>query len=203
MTRDKMRTSRVRRLEHTASRGRRIFLSICRYYAEIRRYVSNSMRPIRPPRTDQGCTSNMTKMRLHRLSSRLAGAATAVLAGVTVTSAADCPRRDALGRSRVLVVDAKTYSRVGLDSFSKTIPLVDHEVVLTFDDGPRPPSTQKVLAALARECVRATFFLVGRSSAKFPELVRRTGALAHTIAHHSWSHPIISKISFKQAKEDI
>ncbi|WP_347336478.1 polysaccharide deacetylase family protein [Bradyrhizobium japonicum] len=60
-----------------------------------------------------------------------------------------------------------------------------------------------MLAALAGECARATFFLVGRSSAKFPELVRRIAALGHTIAHHSFSHPIISKISFEQAKEDI
>lgn len=145
----------------------------------------------------------MTKMRLDSLGSRIVGAATAVLASVTATSAADCPRRDALGTSRVLVVDAKDYSRVGLHSFSEIVPLVDHEVVLTFDDGPRPPSTQKVLAALVRECARATFFLVGRSSAKFPELVRRIAALGHTIAHHSWSHPIISKLSFEQAKEDI
>ncbi|MGY4412321.1 peptidoglycan/xylan/chitin deacetylase (PgdA/CDA1 family) [Bradyrhizobium sp. LB7.1] len=60
-----------------------------------------------------------------------------------------------------------------------------------------------MLAALARECVRPTFFLVGRSSAKYPDLVRRIAALGYTMAHHSWSHPIISKISFEQAKEDI
>ncbi|MGY4412320.1 hypothetical protein ACVWW4_004056 [Bradyrhizobium sp. LB7.1] len=65
----------------------------------------------------------MTKRRLHRFGSRLAGAATAVLAGVTVSSAADCPRRDALGTSRVFVVDAKAYSLVGLDSFSEAVPL--------------------------------------------------------------------------------
>lgn len=127
----------------------------------------------------------------------------AVLAGITVTSAADCPRRDALGTSRVLAVDAKIFPRVGLDSFPETIPLADHEVVLTFDDGPRPPSTQKVLAALAQECVRATFFLIGRSSAQFPELVRGIAARGHTIAHHSWSHPMISRISFERAKENI
>lgn len=63
--------------------------------------------------------------------------------------------------------------------------MTDYEVVLTFDDGPRPPNTDKVLAALAQECARATFFLVGRSSAEFPELVRRMAAQGHTVAHHS------------------
>ncbi|MCK1735713.1 polysaccharide deacetylase family protein [Bradyrhizobium sp. 138] len=142
-------------------------------------------------------------MCLHRLVLRLTGAATVALAGSAVTNAADCPRQNALGTSRVLAVDAKTYPRVGLGSFPETVPLADHEVVLTFDDGPRPPSTEKVLAALAQECVRATFFLVGRSSAEFPELVRRIAAQGHTVAHHSWSHPMMSKIPFEQAKEDI
>ena len=48
------------------------------------------------------------------------------------------PRKDALGTSRVLAVDAATYPRVGLKSFPQTLPLDDHEVVLTFDDGPWP-----------------------------------------------------------------
>lgn len=142
-------------------------------------------------------------MRRHRAASRLIGAATALLTGITAANATDCSRKDALGTSRVLAVDAKTYLPVGLKSFPQTLPLADHEVVLTFDDGPRPPNTQKVLAALAQECVRATFFLVGKSSAEFPELVRRIAAEGHTVAHHSWSHPIMSQISFEQAKEDI
>jgi len=126
-----------------------------------------------------------------------------VLAGIAVTNAASCPRQDALGMSRVLAVEAAIYPRVGLNSFPATLPLADHEIVLTFEDGPRPPNTERVLAALARECALATFFLVGRSAAEFPELVRRIAAQGHTIAHHSWSHPMMSKIPFEQAKEDI
>lgn len=145
----------------------------------------------------------MPEMRRHKAASRLTGAATALLTGIAAANATDCSRKDALGTSRVLAVDAKAYARVGLKSFRQTLPLADHEVVLTFDDGPSPPNTQKVLAALAQECVRATFFLVGKSSAEFPELVRRIAAGSHTVAHHSWSHPMMSQISFEQAKEDI
>ena len=55
---------------------------------------------------------------------------------VAAAPAAECPRKDALGTSRVLAVDAATYPRVGLKSFPQTLPLDDREVVLTFDDGP-------------------------------------------------------------------
>jgi len=145
----------------------------------------------------------MTELRLPRLAFRIGCAGLALLAGTAVPDASSCNRRDALGTARVLAVDAALFPRVGLKNFPETLPLADYEVVLTFDDGPRPPNTDKVLAALAQECARATFFLVGRSSAEFPELVRRMAAQGHTVAHHSWSHPMMSKISFEQAKEDI
>ncbi|MBR0726946.1 polysaccharide deacetylase family protein [Bradyrhizobium manausense] len=144
----------------------------------------------------------MAKMHRPKWTSITTGLALASLAAIGSAKAADCPRKDTLGTSRVLAVDPKTYPRVGLKSFPQTLPLADHEVVLTFDDGPRPPYTQKVLAALAQECVRATFFLIGQSSAEFPDLVRRIAAEGHTVAHHSWSHPMTSKIPFEQAKEN-
>jgi len=65
---------------------------------------------------------------------------------VAATHAADCPRKGVLGTSRVLAVDPAKFPRVGLKSFPQTLPLRDHEVVLTFDDGPWPPTTPKVLA---------------------------------------------------------
>ncbi|MCK1742047.1 polysaccharide deacetylase family protein [Bradyrhizobium sp. 139] len=145
----------------------------------------------------------MTELRPPRLAFRMGCAGLALLAGMAVTDASSCNRRDALGTARVLAVDAALFPRVGLKNFPETLPLADHEVVLTFDDGPRPPNTDKVLAALAQECALATFFLVGRSSAEFPELLRRMAAQGHTVAHHSWSHPMMSKIPFEHAKEDI
>ena len=119
----------------------------------------------------------------------LCTAIAASMAWTVAAQAAECPRKDALGTSRVLVVDATTSPRVGLKSFPQTLPLRDHEVVLTFDDGPWPGTTPKVLAALAHECVLATFFLIGRTAAEHPEMVRRIAGLGHTIGHHTWSHP--------------
>jgi peptidoglycan/xylan/chitin deacetylase (PgdA/CDA1 family) len=121
----------------------------------------------------------------------------------TAAQATQCPRPDALGTSRILAVDARATPRVGLKSFPQTLPLADHEVVLTFDDGPWPVTTSRVLAALARECVHATFFLIGRSASAHPDLVRRIAAEGHTVAHHTWSHPYTKRISLEAAKQDI
>lgn len=116
---------------------------------------------------------------------------TALVASIAWTAAAqaaDCPRAGTLGTSRILAVDPAATPRVGLRSFPQTLPLADREVVLTFDDGPWPATTSRVLAALAQECVRATFFLIGRSASEHPELVRRIAAEGHTVGHHTWMH---------------
>ena len=76
-----------------------------------------------------------------------------------------CPGNpQALGTERVIEVDAKTTPRVGRKQFPSTLPLARKELVLTFDDGPWPGTTPKILDALKHECVRATFFLLGRNA---------------------------------------
>jgi len=122
------------------------------------------------------------------VTSTLCSAIMTLMTFVAAAPAAECPRKDALGTSRVLAVDAAAYPRVGLKSFPQTLQLDDREVVLTFDDGPWSGTTPKVLAALAHECVRATFFLIGRSASAHPELVRRLAAQGNTIAHHTFAH---------------
>ena len=117
--------------------------------------------------------------------------------------AAGCPRPGTLGTSRVLAVDAATTPRVGLKSFAQTLPLDDHEVVLTFDDGPWAATTSRVLAALAHECVQATFFLIGKSAAEHPELVRRIAAEGHSVGHHTWSHRNLKHIKPNEPIEEI
>lgn len=117
--------------------------------------------------------------------------------------AAECAHKDALGTARVMTVSAKDTPRIGLKHFPATLPLADKEVVLTFDDGPFAPTTRRVLDALAAQCVRATFFLIGRNAAASPDFVRRIAAEGHTIAHHSWSHPVMTRMSESAAKADI
>ena len=134
---------------------------------------------------------------------RPGAAVVALVAWTMAAQAADCPRKGALGTSRVLGVDAANTPRVGLKSFPQTLPLRDHEVVLTFDDGPWPPTTQRVLAALAHECVRATFFLIGKPASEHPGLVRRIAAEGHTVGHHTWLHRSLMRIPPDQTTEEI
>src|SRR5579885_2771055 len=70
--------------------------------------------------------------------------------------AADCPGNpDAIGTSRVLSIEPRLFPRIGLEQYRQTLPLEDKEVVLTFDDGPLPPYTNRVLDVLAENCVKA------------------------------------------------
>jgi len=115
-----------------------------------------------------------------------------------------CPGNpDALATSRVITVDAAVTPRVGRKHFPTTLPLADKEVVLTFDDGPWPGTTAAVLDALRRECVRATFFLLGQNAAAHPELARRELAEGHTVAHHSFQHPLLDHMSAAAAEAEI
>ena len=115
-----------------------------------------------------------------------------------------CPgKSDALGTARVLAVDVRSTPRVGRKQFPVTLPLNDKELVLTFDDGPWPTTTPKVLAALKRECVLATFFLLGRNVAAHPALARRELAEGHSIGHHTFSHPLLNRMRLAKAEAEI
>jgi len=129
-----------------------------------------------------------------------------VLAGASATAlAADCPGNpDALGTSRVITVDPAEHARIGSMQYPESLPLEDKEVVLTFDDGPLPPYTNRVLETLAAECVKATFFMVGRQARAFPDMVRRIYNEGHTVASHSQSHPLIfTRLSMAAAENEI
>ncbi|MCC3244549.1 polysaccharide deacetylase family protein [Methylocystis sp. WRRC1] len=95
---------------------------------------------------------------------------------------------ESLGVSRTITINRAKGSAVGLQSYPRTLDLQDHEVVLTFDDGPAP-TTARVLDALAKECAKATFFVIGHSAEESPALVKRAAAEGHSIGHHSYSHP--------------
>ncbi len=119
---------------------------------------------------------------------RIVGALVALMVGASAAAAADCGP-DKLGTSRVVEVGTQGGLEVGLKTYPRTIPLADHEVILTFDDGPDATNTPKILDALAAECVRATFFEIGRNAAGLPRIARREVLEGHTVAHHTWSHP--------------
>src|SRR5271163_4712123 len=106
----------------------------------------------------------------------------ATLLTVGAAAASECPGNpDAIGTSRTIVVDPLEHPRLGSMQYHETLPLEDHEVVLTFDDGPLPPKTNHILEILAHECVKATFFLVGKMATTYPNVVHEIAAAGHTI----------------------
>jgi peptidoglycan/xylan/chitin deacetylase (PgdA/CDA1 family) len=128
-----------------------------------------------------------------------------ILCGATAAQAAECPGNpDALGTSRTIVVDPVEHPRLGSMQYRESLPLEDHEIVLTFDDGPLPPRSTRVLEILAHECVKATYFMVGRMAKSFPDMVRRIHEAGHTIGTHSESHPLsFHKMSVERAEQEI
>ena len=76
-------------------------------------------------------------------------------------------------------------------------------VYLTFDDGPTPAWTPRVLALLARYQARATFFVLGRSAAAHPELVRQEFAAGHGVGNHTWSHRRLTNLSGAQLVAEV
>jgi len=130
-----------------------------------------------------------------------------LLAGITAPAAlaADCPGHpDAIDTSRTLVVDPREHRLVGTMQYRETLPLADHEVVLTFDDGPLPRNSNQILEILASQCVKATFFTIGRMAQAFPEGVRKLRDAGHTIGTHTQNHPLnMNRMPIERAQKEI
>lgn len=74
---------------------------------------------------------------------------------------------------------------------------------LTFDDGPHPDSTPQLLDILERHGARATFFVVGESAGKWPDLIERIARSGHAIGNHSWDHPSFPAIVGAERRRQI
>ncbi|HZP71639.1 MAG TPA: polysaccharide deacetylase family protein [Pseudolabrys sp.] len=125
--------------------------------------------------------------------------------GVAASAAEPCPGNpDALGTSRTLTISPAEFARIGRMQYAQTLPLNDHEVVITFDDGPIPPYTNAVLDTLASQCVKATYFLVGEMARAYPSIVRRIYNAGHTIGTHSQNHPYgFQRLSEEKAERQV
>jgi peptidoglycan/xylan/chitin deacetylase (PgdA/CDA1 family) len=140
----------------------------------------------------------------------LSAAVLSAVVGVTfgagsAARAQDCPGHpDAIGTSRVITINPGDYQRLGTLNYQQTLPLDDHEVVLTFDDGPISPYSNQVLDILGSQCVKALYFLVGEMAKAYPAVVRRIHDEGHTIGSHSEDHPLrFDRISDEKVRWEI
>lgn len=110
----------------------------------------------------------------------------ALLAGFSLTAFA--------GR----VVPVKNGTAVPLDGALRA-----NEFALTFDDGPDPEITPKILAVLAKHGVKATFFEVGERALAHPELTKAVLAAGHALGSHSWDHADLTQLPEAEAEANI
>lgn len=118
--------------------------------------------------------------RRHALATGL-GACAASFAGTQAAA------RDLIALPDDLVnADAATITAVSTPS-----PVV----AMTFDDGPHPTNTPRLLDMLRERGLRATFYLIGNRVVQYPDIVRRIAQEGHEIGNHSWSHPFLNRMS--------
>ena len=89
---------------------------------------------------------------------------------------------------------ALTYSRVKVNG---------PYVAMTFDDGPHPVHTPRLLEILKRRNIRATFYVVGTNARRYPQILRRMVAEGHEIGNHTVTHKHISKINLEQVRKEV
>jgi len=114
-----------------------------------------------------------------------------------------CDNPNAMGLARTVEIDTTGAPGFGFEHFKNHDFLKNGEVVLTFDDGPWPGNTEKVLKTLADECVKATFFPIGKHATWAPQILKDVAAAGHSIGSHTWSHKNLEKMPFDQAKEEV
>ena len=105
----------------------------------------------------------------------------------------------------VVKIDTTGGPGFGFEHFKELDFLKDHEVVLTFDDGPWVENTPSILKTLAEECTTGIFFEIGKHATYYPEIAKQVYAAGHTIGTHTWSHATLvnKKLSEDQRKEEI
>src|SRR5437588_10778075 len=118
---------------------------------------------------------------------------------------APCTNPNALGVARTVEIDTTGGPGFGFEHFKELDFLRDHEVVLTFDDGPWPVNTPSVLKTLAEECTTGIFFSIGKHATYYPEILKQVAAAGHTVGSHTWSHATLTnkKLSEQQRKDEI
>jgi peptidoglycan/xylan/chitin deacetylase (PgdA/CDA1 family) len=175
---------------------------------------SAAIRPVRSPVIQVSDTTTAAPIALAQnapaaASQTAASAASTASPGGTNTAKAipPCANPDALGLSRVVEIDTTGGPAFGTEHFKQYDFLRDKEIVLTFDDGPWPENTPKVLKALTDNCTKATFFEIGEHATWRPDLSRAVAEAGMTVGSHTWSHKDLAKNPYakdiEQAKNEI
>jgi peptidoglycan/xylan/chitin deacetylase (PgdA/CDA1 family) len=123
------------------------------------------------------------------------------------TAIPPCDKPGGIGLSRIVEIDTTGGPGFGFEHFKQYDFLRDKEVVLTFDDGPWPGNTPAVLKTLTDECLKATFFEIGKHATWHPEITKQVIEADMTVGTHTWSHKDLARNPYardiEQAKQEI
>jgi peptidoglycan/xylan/chitin deacetylase (PgdA/CDA1 family) len=127
----------------------------------------------------------------------------AAMLGTTMTKARTGYCAGGMGVHRTVALDTEGGARFGSSHGRNRNFLKQGEVVLTFDDGPVPGKTNKVLHTLEKHCAKATFFMVGSMARNNASLARKVIAKGHTVGVHSYSHRNLGHMTASAAIDDV
>lgn len=99
----------------------------------------------------------------------------------------------------VTVLPTSTGSKNSYNRVSVNGPYL----ALTFDDGPHPQNTPRLLDILKARNAKATFYVVGTNAKRYPDILRRIIAEGHEIGNHSTTHPSLSKLSDEGVRREL
>jgi len=138
----------------------------------------------------QGCSSPDNKP-------DLAGIPKAVSAEEVVMS--DNPMAKRLNNPSTMPVVPPAGAKI---SYSQ-VNITQQVVAMTFDDGPHPSLTPKLLDILKQRNIKCTFFVIGRSAKTYPQIIRRMIAEGHEVANHTWTHASLTSRSDAQIRSEL
>ncbi len=94
------------------------------------------------------------------------------------------------------------FAKSGGISFSRVM-VSGNYIAMTFDDGPHPQNTPRLLDMLRERNIKATFYVIGRSVDLYPQVLRRTVAEGHEIGNHSTTHRLLSKLGDEELRQEV
>jgi peptidoglycan/xylan/chitin deacetylase (PgdA/CDA1 family) len=125
----------------------------------------------------------------------------------SATAIPPCDKPGGMGLARIVEIDTTGGPGFGFEHFKQYDFLRDKEVVLTFDDGPWPGNTMGVVKALTDECLKGTFFEIGKHATWHPEITKQVLDAGMTVGTHTWSHKDLARNPYAkdldQAKAEI
>jgi len=159
------------------------------------------------PEAQAAGAAGATPTRVAQTTTDLVAAQGNAMSALAASNIPPCNKPGGMGLSRIIEIDTTGGPGFGFEHFKQYDFLRDKEIVLTFDDGPWPANTPAVLKALADECLKATFFEIGKHATWHPEITKQVIEAGMTVGTHTWSHKDLARNPYakdlEQAEQEI